>query len=84
MLNKTNRQGFHTPVLHSKKGYTMTKDERAYKIADRIFWIFIENSHPKTISDFIEADPNNPNGTRNTERGRELFDELENFARCNL
>ena len=58
--------------------------ERAYKIADRIFWIFIENSHPKTISDFIEADPNNPNGTRNTERGRELFDELENFARCNL
>ena len=47
----------------------MTKDERAYKIADRIFWIFIENSHPKTISDFIEADPNytNGNGTRNTE-----------------
>ena len=62
----------------------MTKDERAYKIADRIFWIFIENSHPKTISDFIEADPDNPNGTRNTERGRELFDELEEFVRCNL
>ena len=58
-------------------------DERAYKIADRIFWIFIENSHPKTISDFIEADPNytNGNGTRNTERGRELFDELEEFVR---
>ena len=64
----------------------MTKDERAYKITDRIFWIFIENSHPKTISDFIEADPNytNGNGTRNTERGRELFDELEEFVRCNI
>lgn len=59
-------------------------DDRAYRIADRIFWIFIENSHPKTISDFIEADPNNPNGTRNTERGRELFEEIEEFARCNL
>ena len=58
-------------------------DDRAYRIADRIFWIFIENSHPKTISDFIEADPNytNGNGTRNTERGRELFDELEEFVR---
>ena len=59
-------------------------DERAYKIADRIFWIFIENSHPKTISDFIEADPDNLHGTRNTEKGRELFEEIEEFARCNL
>ena len=62
----------------------MTKDERAYKIADRIFWIFIENSHPKTISDFIEADPDNTNGTRNTDRGRELFEELESFVKGTL
>ena len=59
-------------------------DERAYKITDRIFWIFIENSHPKTISDFIEADPDNTNGTRNTERGRELFEELESFVKGTL
>jgi hypothetical protein len=61
----------------------MTTDERAYKITDRIFWIFIENSHPQTISDFIEADPNytNGNGTRNTQRGRELFEELESFVK---
>ena len=61
----------------------MTKNERAYKITDRIFWIFIENSHPQTISDFIEADPNytNGNGTRNTQRGRELFEELESFVK---
>ena len=58
--------------------------ERAYKIADRIFWIFIENSHPKTISDFIEADPDNTNGTRNTDRGRELFEELESFVKGTL
>ena len=62
----------------------MTKDERAYKIADRIFWIVIENSPARNIDFFIEPDPDNRVGTRNTERGQELFIELENFARDNL
>ena len=62
----------------------MTKDERAYKIADRIFWIVIENSPARNIDFFIEPDPGNPDGTRNTERGQELFNELKNFARDNL
>jgi hypothetical protein len=56
-------------------------NERAFMIADRLFWIFIENTHPNKIDDYIEADPDNPEGTRNTERGRELFDELENYVR---
>ena len=59
-------------------------DDRVYRLADRLFWIFIENSNPKTINDFIEPDPDNPDGTRNTERGRELFDELETFVGNNL
>ena len=59
-------------------------DDRAYKIADRIFWIFIEKLHPRSVGDFIEADPDNLHGTRNTEKGRELFEEIEEFARCNL
>ena len=59
----------------------MTKNEQAFMVADRIFWIFIENTHPNKIDDYIEADPDNPEGTRNTERGRELFDELENYVR---
>ena len=62
----------------------MTKDDRAYKITDRIFWIFIENTHPSYLNDFIEEDPDNPQGLRNTERGIELFDELEEFVRCNI
>jgi len=62
----------------------MTKDERAYRIADRIFWILIENSAAKNVDYFIEADPDNPQGTRNTERGQELFNELENYVRDNL
>ena len=52
-------------------------NEKAFMIADRLFWIFIENTHPNKIDDYIEADPDNPEGTRNTERGRELFDEIE-------
>jgi len=58
----------------------MDKD-RAFMIADRLFWIFIENTHPSYLGDYIEPDPDNPEGTRNTERGRELFDELENYVR---
>ena len=56
-------------------------NEKAFMIADRLFWIFIENTHPNKIDDYIEADPDNPEGTRNTERGRELFDEIEQFVR---
>jgi len=56
-------------------------NEKSFMIADRLFWIFIENTHPNKIDDYIEADPDNPDGTRNTERGRELFDEIEEFVR---
>ena len=73
------------PITKTKKGKKqMTKDERAYKIADRILWILIENSAAKNIDYFIEPDPDNPQGTRNTERGQELFNELENYVRDNL
>ena len=73
------------PITKTKKGKKrMTKDERAYRIPDRIFWILIENSAAKNIDYFIEPDPDNPQGTRNTERGQELFNELENYVRDNL
>ena len=56
-------------------------DELAYNITDRIFWIMIENTHPSNLGDYIEPEHDNPEGTRNTERGRELFEELEEFVR---
>ena len=58
--------------------------DRAYRIADRLYWIFIENTHPSYLNDYIEEDPDNPQGTRNTERGRELFNELEEFVKGTL
>ena len=57
----------------------MTKNERAFMVADRIFWIFIENTHPSYLGDFIEPDPDNPEGTRNTERGTDLYYEIEDY-----
>ena len=59
-------------------------DDRAYRITDRIFWIMIENTHPSNLGDYIEPDPDNPEGTRNTERGQELFEELEEFVKGTL
>ena len=50
--------------------------DRAFMVADRLFWIFIENTHPSYTGDFIEPDPDNHEGTRSTERGQELFDEI--------
>ena len=72
---------FRYDTMEVQKGLTMNKDERAFMITDRIFWIFIENTHPSYLNDYIEEDPDNPQGTRNTERGQELFEELEEFVR---
>ena len=57
----------------------MTKNEQAFMIADRIFWIFIENTHPSYLKDYIEPDPDNPEGTRNTEKGTDLYFEIEDY-----
>ena len=53
--------------------------ETVYAMANRLFWIFIENTHPNKIDDYIEADPDNPEGTRNTERGTDLYYEIEDY-----
>jgi hypothetical protein len=53
--------------------------ETVYAMANRLFWIFVENTHPSYLGDYIEADPDNPEGTRNTERGRDLYYEIEDY-----
>ena len=57
---------------------TKTKEEKAYEMTDRIFWIFMEKLGQKTIDQFIEDNPNDE-GTRNTQKGLELFDEIESY-----
>tara|TARA_R100000781_G_C4076942_1_gene126419 strand:- start:30 stop:236 length:207 start_codon:yes stop_codon:yes gene_type:complete len=58
---------------------TKTKEEKAYEMTDRIFWIFMEKLDQKTIDQFIEDNPNDERGTRNTQKGLELFDEIESY-----
>ena len=47
-------------------------------MTDRIFWIFMEKLDQKTIDQFIEDNPKDE-GTRNTQKGLELFDEIESY-----
>tara|TARA_R100000234_G_scaffold32775_1_gene19261 strand:+ start:332 stop:520 length:189 start_codon:yes stop_codon:yes gene_type:complete len=57
----------------------MNKLEKAYEMTDRIFWIFMEKLDQKTVDQFIEENPNDERSTRNTQKGLELFDEIESY-----
>ena len=50
--------------------------ERVFDVADSIYFEFIDNLNDS--SEFIETDPENPKGTRNTEKGSELYYSIEN------
>jgi len=53
--------------------------EKNFIKADKLYFAFMDCLDNSTVSEFIEADPDNPQGTRNTEKGIELFDEIENI-----
>ena len=57
----------------------MNKLEKAYEMTDRIFWIFMEKLDQKTVDQFIDENPNDERSTRNTQKGLELFDEIESY-----
>ena len=57
----------------------MNKEEKAYEMTDKIFWIFMEKLDQKTVDQFIEENPEDERSTRNTEKGLELFDEIESY-----
>ena len=62
----------------------MNKQEKAYEMTDRIFWLFMEYLDQKTIDRFIEDNPEDERATRNTEKGEELFDEIESYINKKL
>ena len=51
----------------------MTRDD-VFQLADSMFHIFMEHTDEKK---FIEDDPDNKGGTRNTDQGMELYGEIE-------
>jgi hypothetical protein len=45
--------------------------------ADRLFFTVLSHLSKSEVSKFIEDDPDNHGGTRSTERGMELYDEIK-------
>tara|TARA_R100000664_G_C2708616_1_gene106218 strand:+ start:504 stop:833 length:330 start_codon:yes stop_codon:yes gene_type:complete len=56
----------------------LTKDKTKFELADKLYFIFMDHLCDSDIAEFVESDPDNlPSGTRNTEKGMKLFNEIE-------
>ena len=59
-----------------------------YDITEELFWIFVNNIDKEyqysLPSDFIKDDPENKEGTRNTELGKELYWSIESILQDKL
>ena len=51
--------------------------EEVFETADKLYFVFMDYLSDIEKERFIEDDPNNPEGTRDTEYGRKLFDDIE-------
>ena len=54
------------------------KRKEVFETADKLYWLFLD-SLEKEVADrlYFESDPDNKNGTRNTEKGKELYFGIE-------
>ena len=48
-----------------------------YDIADAVYWAVVREIAPDTDKEYIEPDPDNIGGTRNTEKGQALYFAIE-------
>ena len=53
--------------------------EKASTIADELYFIFIDNLNNDVANQYVETDPDNNGGTRNTKKGTELYYNIENI-----
>ena len=54
--------------------------EKASTIADELYFMFIDSLHDDVAVEYVETDPDNDDGgTRNTEKGSELYYNIENI-----
>ncbi len=53
--------------------------EKASTIADELYFIFIDSLHDNIANEYVETDPDNDGGTRNTKKGSELYYNIENI-----
>ena len=53
--------------------------EKASIIADELYITFIDSLHDDVAVEYVETDPENDGGTRNTKKGSELYYAIENL-----
>ena len=53
------------------------ENEEVYETADKLYWLFLESLEEKVADTYVETDPDVENGTRNTEKGKELYFGIE-------
>jgi|TARA_B110000196_G_C20804544_1_gene501717 hypothetical protein len=51
--------------------------EEIFETADKLYWLFIESLEEEVADTFVENDPDVVNGTKNTEKGKELYFSIE-------
>tara|TARA_R110002126_G_scaffold213316_1_gene359824 strand:+ start:42 stop:242 length:201 start_codon:yes stop_codon:yes gene_type:complete len=51
--------------------------EEIYETANKLYWLFIESLKEEVVDTFVENDPDVINGTKNTEKGKELYFSIE-------
>jgi len=54
-------------------------EEKNFVKADDLYFAFMDYLSDIEKERFIEDDPDNPEGTRDTEKGKELFNQIENI-----
>ena len=70
----------HIKVSTSELSSTQPESnkETRFELADKLYFIFMDHLCDSDTAEFVESDPDNlPSGTRNTEKGMELFGEIE-------
>tara|TARA_R110000824_G_scaffold192059_1_gene374050 strand:- start:998 stop:1252 length:255 start_codon:yes stop_codon:yes gene_type:complete len=64
---------------HKNKIKGTMNREKASTIADELYFMFIDSLHDNVAVEYVETDPDNDDGgTRNTEKGSELYYAIEN------
>tara|TARA_R100001440_G_scaffold6199_2_gene12882 strand:+ start:896 stop:1084 length:189 start_codon:yes stop_codon:yes gene_type:complete len=53
--------------------------EKNFAKVSNLYFAFMNYLDDSTVAEFIETDPDNPEGTRDTEKGNELFNEIESI-----
>ena len=53
------------------------ENEEVFETADKLYELFLESLEKKVADTYVEDDPDVENGTRNTEKGKELYFGIE-------